>query len=69
MYEYESDLKMALHALMDETEGVAEYKWAWEHAQDPELKAMAQKIMADEKQHATMLMQWVTKNIQAELSK
>jgi uncharacterized protein len=62
MYEYKSDMETALHALMDEVEGVAEYKWMAENCQDPELKAIAQKVMSDEKQHATLLLQWINKN-------
>lgn len=62
MYEYKSDMETALHALMDEVDGVAEYKWMAENCQDPELKALAQNIVVDERQHATTLLQWINKN-------
>lgn len=68
MYEYKSDMETALHALQDEVKGVEEYKWMMENCQDPELKAIAQKIMADEKKHAIILMQWSTNNIQKALA-
>ena len=67
MYEYSSDIETAMHALTDEVKGVAEYKWMAENCKDPELKAMATQIQADEKQHVIALMGWVQKNIQAML--
>ena len=63
MYEYKSDMETALHALMEEVEGVKEYQWMAENCTDPELKALAIKVHADEKQHVAALMGWVNKNI------
>ena len=65
MEEYKGDMETALHALTDEVEGVAEYKWMAENCKDPELKALALKIHSDEKQHVMALMAWLTKNVQA----
>ena len=64
MYEYKSDMETAVHALKEETEGVRDYKWMIENCQDAEVKAIAQKVLNDEKQHVILWTQWIAKNIQ-----
>lgn len=65
--EYGDDMEMALHALMDEMDGVKEYKKALETCKNPELAAIFERALASEKEHASMLLDWINKNAQTVL--
>lgn len=67
MAEYTDDMEMAIHAFMDEMEGVKEYKKALDACKNPELATIFDRALSSEKEHAAMLLDWINKNAQSVL--
>lgn len=67
MGEYGDDMEMAIHGFKDEVEGVTEYSKAITACKNPELKTIFERALASEKEHASMLLDWINKNAQAVL--
>ena len=55
------NMEIAITMLKDELEGMKEYKEAMEKTDNQELFNILEKILPAEKQHASMLLNWVTK--------
>lgn len=62
MAEYTDDMEMAIHALKDEIEDVGEYRKALAACKNPELASIFEKAMNAEKEHSSMLLDWINKN-------
>lgn len=59
MEEYKTDMQMAIESLEDEMNGIEEYKYMIAKTKDQEFHKMLSDILAVEKQHATMLLNWI----------
>lgn len=67
MGEYGDDMEMAIHGFKDEVEGVKEYSQALATCKNHDLRTIFERALASEKEHATMLLDWINKNAQAVL--
>lgn len=67
MAAYTDDMEMAIHALKDEIEDVGEYRQAIANCKDADLISIFERALAAEKEHASMLLEWINKNAQAVL--
>jgi rubrerythrin len=63
-----TDFEMVSYALNEEMEGVDWYAKHADWAENPEVKALFQKIQIEEKKHASMLLQLMSKITQQLLS-
>lgn len=65
--EYGDDMEMAIHAFKEEVEGVKDYRKALSACKDPELASIFERALVSEKEHASILLDWINKNAQSVL--
>lgn len=63
-YEEKSELCTVIETMGDEVKGVEGYLALHSRTEDPELKTAIEAIVAEEKKHATTLLNWIQRRMQ-----